>query len=231
MDITAERIRMPGKLRIHLLALLSGLLVTNAGTTIAMSAEISGGVVRIGVVNDQTGFLSDPTGKGSVVATEMAVEDFKPEAHGLKVEVVSADHQNKPDVGATIVRKWIDVDGVDLIADVGNSAVALAIQSIIREKNKIAVYSAVATTEVTGKQCVPTGLSWLHDAYNLVAGPIRDLVPKGQKTWFFIGADYAFGRNMVSVSQTLLTAAGGKSVGEVFHPSAETDYTSYLLQA
>ncbi|MGU3329367.1 ABC transporter substrate-binding protein [Methylobacterium mesophilicum] len=222
---------MPGKLKTHLGALIGGLLITTAGASVAVGAEISGGVVRIGVVNDQTGFLSDPTGKGSVIATQMAVEDFKPEAYGLKVEVVSADHQNKPDVGATIVRKWIDVDGVDLIADVGNSAVALAIQSIIREKNRIAVYSAVATTEVTGRQCVPTGLSWLHDAYNLVAGPIRDLVPKGQKTWFFIGADYAFGRNMVSVSQTLLAAAGGKSLGEVFHPSAETDYTSYLLQA
>ncbi len=222
---------MQGKLRTRLLALLSGLLITTAGATIAMSAEISGGVVRIGVVNDQTGFLSDPTGKGSVVATQMAVEDFERQAPGIKVEVVAADHQNKPDVGATIVRKWIDVDGVDLIADVGNSAVALAIQSIIREKNKIAVYSAVATTEVTGRQCVATGLSWLHDAYNLVAGPIRDLVPKGQKTWFFIGADYAFGRNMVAVSQALLTAAGGKSLGEVFHPTAETDYTSYLLQA
>ncbi|MGU3282213.1 ABC transporter substrate-binding protein [Methylobacterium mesophilicum] len=222
---------MPGKLKTHLRALIGGLLITTAGASVAVGAEISGDVVRIGVVNDQTGFLSDPTGKGSVIATQMAVEDFKPEAHGLKVEVVSADHQNKPDVGATIVRKWIDVDGVDLIADVGNSAVALAIQSIIREKNRIAVYSAVATTEVTGRQCVPTGLSWLHDAYNLVAGPIRDLVPKGQKTWFFIGADYAFGRNMVSVSQTLLAAAGGKSLGEVFHPSAETDYTSYLLQA
>lgn len=106
------------------------------------------------------------------------------------------------------------MDGVDLIADVGDSAVALAIQSIIREKNKIAVYAAVATTEVTGKPCVPTGQSWLHDAYDLVAGPIRDLVPKRQKTRFFIGADYAFGRNMVSVSQPLLAAAGGRSVGE-----------------
>ena len=222
---------MPGTSKLHLRALLGGLLIMTAGCHAAAGAGISDGVVRIGVVNDQTGFLSDPTGKGSVVATRMAVEDFERHAPGIKVEVIAADHQNKPDIGATIVRKWIDVDGVDLIADVGNSAVALAIQSIIKEKNRIAVYSAVATTEVTGRQCVPTGLSWLHDAYNLVAGPIRDLVPKGQKTWYFIGADYAFGRNMVSVSQTLLAAAGGKSVGAAFHPTAETDYTSYLLQA
>ncbi len=228
---------MPGTLTHHWKAVVvAGLLGLGTGVPAALAAEgsggqISGGVVRIGVVNDQTGFLADPTGKGSVVAAQMAVEDFRQRAPGIRVEVVAADHQNKPDVGAVIVRKWIDVDGVDLIADVGNSAVALAIQSIIRERNKIAIFSAVATTEVTGKQCVPTGLSWLHDSYNLVAGPIRDLVPKGQKRWFFIGADYAFGRNMVSVSQTLLAAAGGKSLGEVFHPTAETDYTAYLLQA
>lgn len=223
---------MPGKLKRHLHAtVIAGMLAVGMNAPAAVCAEISGGVVRLGVINDQTGFLADPTGKGSVIATRMAVEDFKKQAPDFTVEILAADHQNKPDVGAVIVRKWIDVDGVDLIVDVGNSAVALAIQSIIREKNRIAVFSAVATTEVTGKQCVPTGLSWLHDAYNLVAGPIRDLVPKGQTTWFFIGADYAFGRNMVSVSQALLAAVGGKSKGEVFHPTAETDYTSYLLQA
>src|SRR3954471_12733313 len=137
-------------LRHRAAALLGSLCALSAGAALAVDLV----PVKIGVLNDRSGVYFDSTGEGSVVAARMAVEDFKPEAHGLKVEVVSADHQNKPDVGATIVRKWIDVDGVDLIADVGNSAVALAIQSIIREKNKIAVYSAVATTEVTGKQCV-----------------------------------------------------------------------------
>lgn len=197
----------------------------------ANGAEITDGVVRIGVLGDQSGPLSDPMGIGAVEAAKLAVVDFKKAHPELKIEVVSADHQNKADVGAAIVRRWFDVDGVDMIADVGNSAVGLAVQNIIRERNKIAVYSAVATTEITGKQCAPTGLAWLHDSYNLVSGPIKTLVPQGANTWFFIAADYAFGQNMVSESERVLAELGGKSVGHVFHPIGANDYSSFLLQA
>jgi branched-chain amino acid transport system substrate-binding protein len=175
--------------------------------------------------------LSDNSGPGSVVAAKLAVEDFQKAAPGIKVEIVVADHQNKPDIGAQIVRKWFDVDGVDIVADVGNSAVALAIQSIARDKNKIVIYSAVGTTDIGGKQCSRTGLMWLHDNYNLVSGSVRRLVSQGYDSWFFIAADYAFGRNMVDVSQRLLAEGGAKSLGAVFHPLGNADYSSFLLQA
>nr|WP_312015991.1 ABC transporter substrate-binding protein [Bradyrhizobium sp. JYMT SZCCT0428] len=167
---------------------------------VARAAELSGGVVRIGVINDQTGPLSDLSGPGSIAAAKMAAEDFQKLVPSIKVEIIAADHQNKPDIGVGIVRKWFDVDGVDMVADVSNSAVGLAIQSLARDKNKIAVYSAVATTELNGKQCSRNGLAWLHDSYNLVSGPIRTLVAQGYDTWFFIAADYAFGKNGAGVA-------------------------------
>lgn len=197
----------------------------------AAAGEISGGIVRIGVINDQTGPLSDINGQGSVKAARLAVEDFLKTNPSMKIDIVSADHQNKADVGAGIVRKWFDVDGVDMAIDVGNSGVGLAIQSIARDKNKIVIYTSVATTEINGKQCAKTGLGWLHDSYNLVAGPIRSLVAEGFDTWFFIAADYAFGKNMVMESQRALAASGGKSLGAVYHPLGNADYSSFLLQA
>jgi len=197
----------------------------------AVAGEISGGVIRVGVINDQTGPLSDSNGQGSVRAARLAVEDFLRANPSYKVDIVSADHQNKADIGVGIVRKWFDVDGVDMAIDVGNSAVGLAIQSIARDKNKIVIYTSVATTELNGKQCAKTGLAWLHDSYNLVAGPIRALVAEGFDTWFFIAADYAFGKNMVMESQRALAASGGKSLGAVYHPIGNADYSSFLLQA
>jgi branched-chain amino acid transport system substrate-binding protein len=195
------------------------------------AAEFSGGVVKIGIVNDQAGPLSDLAGPGSVVAAKMAADDFRHMTPGLNVEVIAADHQNKADIGAQIVRKWFDVDGVDMVADVGNSSVALAIQSLARDKNKIVIYSAVGTTEITGKQCSRTGITWLHDNYNLVAGSVRRLVSQSYDTWFFIAADYAFGRNIVEESQRVLSSTGAKSLGAVFHPLGNSDYSSFLLQA
>jgi branched-chain amino acid transport system substrate-binding protein len=197
----------------------------------ADAAELSGGVVRIGVINDQTGPLSDLAGSGSVTAAKMAAEDFQKMVPSIKVEILAADHQNKPDIGVGIVRKWFDVDGIDMVADVSNSAVGLAVQSLARDKNKIVVYAAVATTELAGKQCARNGLAWLHDSYNLVSGPIRTLVSQGYDSWFFIAADYAFGKNMVSESQRVLAAAGGKSLGAVYHPIGNADYGSFILQA
>jgi branched-chain amino acid transport system substrate-binding protein len=142
---------------------------------VAGAAELSGGVVRIGIINDQTGPLSDLSGPGSIAAAKMAAEDFQKLVPSIKVEIVAADHQNKPDIGVGIVRKWFDVDGVDMVADVSNSAVGLAIQSLARDKNKIAVYSAVATTELNGKQCSRNGLAWLHDSYNVGTDPYAGL--------------------------------------------------------
>jgi branched-chain amino acid transport system substrate-binding protein len=213
-------------------AILLAFLVNFDGkVTTAQAEQISGGVVRIGVINDATGPLADATGPGGLVAAKMAIDDFHKSYPNIPVEVVYADHQNKPDVGVAIARKWFETDGVDVIADVGNSAVGLALQNLIRDKNKIAIYTAVATTELTGKQCTKTGFAWLHDAFTLVAGPIRSLVAQGQDTWFFVAADYAFGKNMVSESQRVLASVGGKSLGAVYHPMANTDYSSFLLQA
>lgn len=213
---------------------IASLLIVSAfmGSNVpAGAAELSGGIVRIGVINDQTGPLSDLSGSGSVTAARMAAEDFQKLVPSIKVEILAADHQNKPDIGVGIVRKWFDVDGVDMVADVSNSAVGLAVQSLVRDKNKIAVYSAVATTDLAGKQCTQNGLAWLHDSYNLVSGPIRKLISQGYDTWFFIAADYAFGKNMVSESQRVLAAAGGKSLGAVYHPIGNADYSSFILQA
>ncbi|SEP37315.1 branched-chain amino acid transport system substrate-binding protein [Methylobacterium sp. UNC300MFChir4.1] len=207
------------------------MLACHLATGIANAAALSDGAVRIGVINDQSGPLSDQAGVGSIAAARLAVEDFAREHPGLKVDVLTADHQNKPDVGSALVRRWFDVDSVDVIVDVGNSAVALAVQAIAGKQNKIVLYSAVATTEISGRQCSETGLAWLHDSYNLVAGPTRRLVAQGADTWFFIGADYAFGRNMVSETQRILASAGGRSLGALFHPLSEADHSSYLLQA
>lgn len=214
-----------------LLRAVGVLLALVAVNSSPRAAELSGGVVRIGILNDQSGPLADMMGPGSVVAAKMAAEDFAKLTPFVKVEIVSADHQNKTDIGAGVVRKWFDVDGVDIVADIGNSAVGIAVQQITKEKNKIAIYTAVATTEITGKYCSFNGLAWLHDSFALVAGPIKKLVPEGSDSWFFIGADYAFGRNMVSESQRVLSRVGGNSVGSVYHPMTESDYSSYLLQA
>lgn len=194
-------------------------------------AQISDGVVRLGVINDQSGPYSALSGPGSVLAVQMAVEDMKPRLGAIKVEVLVADHQNKADLGVTIVRKWFDVDKVDAVLDVANSAVALAVQSVIREKDKIAMYGPIGTTELTGRQCAKTGFAWLHDAHALVSGPVKALTRAGYDSWYFVAADFAFGKNMVQVARSLVAANGGKTLGEVFHPMGTTDYSSFLLQA
>lgn len=220
-----------GRVFRRLLASTAGAFTALALMAGAATADMTDGVVKIGIINDQSGPLSDLSGRGSIIAAKLAVEDFQKLAPSIKVELLTADHQNKADIGAQIARRWFGSDGVDMVADVGNSAVALAIQAIAREKNKPVMYSAVGTVEITGKQCAPTGLAWLHDNYNLVAGPIRKLVGQGQDKWFFIAADYAFGRNMVAESERMLGSLGGKTMGAVFHPLGNADYGSFLLQA
>jgi len=208
-------------------------LLLAAATAAAFPAfgQISDGVVRLGVINDQSGPFSALTGAGSVLAVRMAVEDMKAQLGDVKVDVVVADHQNKPDVGLTVVKRWFDVDKVDAVLDIANSAVALGVQGVIKEKNKIALYGIIGTTELTGKQCAKTGFSWVHDAYALISGPVKTMTKGGADTWYFVGADFAFGKNMVQEARKLVESSGGKTVGAVFHPMDATDYSSFLLQA
>jgi branched-chain amino acid transport system substrate-binding protein len=193
-------------------------------------AEISGNAVKIGVMNDQSGLYADLAGQGSVEAARMAVEDFG-ELDGASIEVLSADHQNKPDVGSNIVRQWIDVEGVDVIVDVPTSSVALAVTEITREKNKVFLVSGAATTELTGAACSPTTIHWTYDTYALAVGTGRAMVQEGGDSWFFITADYAFGHQLEEDTANVVKEQGGEVLGSVRHPLSTADFSSYLLQA
>src|SRR3954447_1135243 len=187
--------------------------------------------VKVGVLNDQSGVYADVGGRGSVIAAEMAVEDFKPAAHGLQVEVVSADHQNKPDIGVNIARQWYDRDGVDAIFDVPTSSVALAISQLTREKNCIFINSGAGTAELTGAQCSPNTVPWTYDTVALANGTGTALLKRGEDTWFFITADYAFGHALERDTAAVVTKNGGKVLGSVRTPFPASDFSSFLLQA
>ncbi len=202
------------------LALLSG----------AAKAEISGNVVKIGVLNDQSGLYADLAGKGSVEAARMAVEDFG-KLEGATIEVLSADHQNKPDIGSNIVRQWIDVDGVDVIVDVPTSSVALAVSEIVKEKDRVFLVSGAATTQLTGEACSPNTIHYTYDTYALAVGTGRAMVQEGGDSWFFITADYAFGHQLEADTTAVVKAEGGQVLGSVSHPLSSSDFSSYLLQA
>ncbi|HRO57847.1 MAG TPA: ABC transporter substrate-binding protein [Burkholderiaceae bacterium] len=198
----------------------------------AAAAEVSGGVVKIGVMNDMSGLYADIGGPGSVVAANMAVEDFqKTSKAGLKIEIVSADHQNKPDVGSTVARQWIDTEGVDMIVDVPTSSVALAVNQVIREKGKAFVNTGAATADLTGKACSPNTVHWLYDTWMLANGTGKAVVETGGDTWFFLTADYAFGHALERDTAAVVEKAGGKVLGKVRHPLATQDFSSFLLQA
>ncbi len=210
-------------------ALIAGIGLAGAGFA---NAQISGDVVKIGVMNDMSGVYADIGGPGSVVAAKMAVEDFlKTSKSGLKVEVVSADHQNKADVGASIARKWYDSDGVDMIADVPTSSVALAIHQITKEKGKAFVNTGAATSDLTGKDCSPNTVHWLYDTWMLAHGTGSAVVKSGGDSWFFLTADYAFGHALERDNAEVVKAAGGKVVGGVKVPLSTQDFSSFLLQA
>ncbi|WP_027135287.1 ABC transporter substrate-binding protein [Geminicoccus roseus] len=187
--------------------------------------------VKIGVLNDRSGVYADLSGEGSVVAARMAVEDFDAEAKGINVEIVSADHQNKPDVASTIARQWYDQDGVDMIVDVPTSSAALAVSDITREKNKVFVNSGAATSDLTGSKCSPNTVHWTYDTYALAHGTGGAMVEAGGKTWFFLTADYAFGHALERDTTAVVEAAGGEVLGSVRHPFPGTDFSSFLLQA
>jgi branched-chain amino acid transport system substrate-binding protein len=187
--------------------------------------------VKIGVLNDMSGLYADISGPGAVTAAKMAVEDFNPAAHGMKVEIISADHQNKPDVGSNIARQWYDVDGVDAVVDVPTSSVALAITDITREKNKVFLVSGAASSDLTGPKCSPNTVHWTYDTWMLAHGTGASLVKTGGDTWFFLTADYAFGHALERDTAAVVTAAGGKVLGTVKHPLNTQDFSSFLLQA
>jgi branched-chain amino acid transport system substrate-binding protein len=195
-------------------------------------AQVSGGVVKIGVMNDMSGLYADIGGPGSVEAARMAVEDFmKTSKAKLKVEIVSADHQNKPDVGSNIARQWYDVDGVDAIADVPTSSVALAVNQVTRDKNKAFLVTGAASSDLTGKACSPNTVHWLYDTWMLANGTGSAIVKTGGDTWFFLTADYAFGHALERDTAAVVKKNGGKVLGAVRHPLSTQDFSSFLLQA
>ena len=209
-------------------ALLASAAFTALLTAPAVAQEIS---IKAGVLNDRSGLYADLSGEGSVIAARMAVEDFKAAEKGIKVEIVSADHQNKPDVGSNIARQWYDQDGVDLILDVPTSSVALAVHQITREKNKIHINSGAASSDITGKACSPNTVHWTYDTYALAQGTGGAMTKAGGDTWFFLTADYAFGHALERDTGAVVTKAGGKVLGAVRTPFPGTDFSSFLLQA
>ena len=212
------------------LALVSALLVTGLAAHPAR-AQISDDVVRIGVLNDQTGLYADLGGPGSVVAAKMAVEDFGGKVLGKPIEIVSGDHQNKSDVGAAIAREWFDVGKVDMAIGFDHSAVALAVSQLAAEKNRIAIAGAVGSTAFTGKSCTPLEASWIYDSYALTTSLAKAVVAEGRDSWFFLTVDYTFGHSLEADATAAVKAAGGKVLGSVRHPLNTADFSSYLLQA
>ena len=216
-------------MRLHL-ALVSALAIACTGAT-AVHAQVSDDVVRIGVLNDQSGLYADLGGPGSVVAARMAVEDAGGSVLGKPVEIVFADHQNKSDIGVAVARQWFDVGKVDMAIGFDNSAVALAVEQLAAEHNRIAIAGAVGSTAFTGKACTPNEASWIYDSYALTTSLAKSTVAEGRDTWFFITVDYAFGHSLEADATARVKAAGGKVLGSVRHPLNTSDFSSYLLQA
>ena len=193
-------------------------------------ADIPGNLVKIGVLNDQSGPFADQSGKGSVVAAQLAADDFAHESGGLQVQIVYGDHQNKPDVGSGIVRRWIDQDGVAAVADSVNSAVSLAVNQVMHEKNRTFIASSVGTSDLTGKFCNAQEFQWSLDTWALGNAAARAMTHEGAKSWFFISFDYALGAALERDTTEVLTKLGGTVKGSVKHPLGTTDFSSYLLQ-
>ncbi|ACA17649.1 extracellular ligand-binding receptor [Methylobacterium sp. 4-46] len=211
--------------------MLTRLLAATALAALAAAPALAQTPVKIGVLNDRSGVYADISGEGSVVAARMAVEDYKAADKGLKVEIVSSDHQNKPDVGASLARQWYDRDGVDMIIDVPTSSVALAVSQVTREKNKAFVNSGAGTADLTGAQCSPNTVHWTYDTVALGNGTGGAMVKRGGTTWFFLTADYAFGQALQRDTTAVVVKNGGKVVGSVKTPFPTADFSSFLLQA
>ena len=204
------------------------LLVAGAGYA---HAEISGGVVKVGVLNDASGVFQDTNGPGSVEAAKMAAEDFAGGGKNIKVEIVSADHQNKADVGSAIVRRWIDVEGVDAIVDVPNSAVGLAVNALIRGTKMTFLASSTASSDLTGKDCSPNTVQWVTDTWSIAHSTTAPVLARGDNSWYFLTVNYALGQAIERDSAAVIEAAGGKVLGSARHPLGTADFSSFLLQA
>jgi branched-chain amino acid transport system substrate-binding protein len=207
------------------------LIATCAGLGLATSALAQDKTVKIGVLNDMSSLYADIGGPNSVAAIKMAVEDSGLAKKGWKIDVLSGDHQNKPDVGTNLARQWIDNEKVDVIADTPNSGVALAVSNLVREKNIVLLNSGAATADLTGKACTPNTVSFTYDTYMLANGTGKALTKAGGDTWFFLTSDYAFGHALERDTSAVVTASGGKVLGGVKHPINTSDFSSFLLQA
>jgi branched-chain amino acid transport system substrate-binding protein len=208
--------------------LIAAALAAAAG---AAQAQVSDGVIKIGVLSDMSSLYSDIGGPGSTLAARLAVEDFGAAKKGMKVEIVSGDHQNKPDVGSSIARQWYDVDKVDVILDVPNSGVALAVNQITRDKGKAFINSGAASSDLTGKACSPNTVHWTYDTWMLANGTGGAIVKTGGDSWFFLTSDYAFGHALERDTEAVVLKSGGKVLGKVRHPLNTQDFSSFLLQA
>jgi branched-chain amino acid transport system substrate-binding protein len=195
------------------------------------AAQYTDGVIKIGVLNDMSGVFSSNGGMGSVTAAKLAVEDFDPAAKGMKVEIIFADHQNKPDIGSSIANSWFDLDKVDVIVDVPNSGIALAVSEIARQKNKVLLISGGGISDLTGSKCNSNTVHWTYDTWNLANGTGKAMVQRGADTWFFITADYSFGYALEHDTAAVVEANSGKVFGRVRHPLNNNDFSSFLLQA
>ncbi|AGS24902.1 ABC transporter substrate-binding protein [Rhizobium etli] len=215
-------------MRKNLIASVAFLL---ASSTAVLAQSATDGKVKIGILNDQSGVYADFGGKSSVEAAKMAVEDFGGKVLGVPVEIVDADHQNKPDIASNIARQWYDTEQVDAIMELTTSSVALAVQAIAKEKKKIDIVTGAATTDLTGKACSPYGFHWAYDTHALAVGTGGALVKQGGDSWFFLTADYAFGYSLEQQTTDYVKASGGTVVGAVRHPLSTQDFSSFLLQA
>ena len=211
--------------------LVLGALCTALASLGAAGAQASGDAVKIGVLNDQSGIYADLSGQGSVIAARMAVEDFGGTVLGKPIQVIFADHQNKPDVGTAIASRWYDSENVDAIVDVPVSSVALAVQEVARQRKRIVMFSAAGSSDLSGKACSPFGTQWTFDSVALAKGTAQSVTKSGGDTWFFITADYAFGTAMEADARRYIADVGGKVIGSVRQPQGTTDFASALLQA
>ncbi|MGF6310010.1 branched-chain amino acid transport system substrate-binding protein [Bradyrhizobium sp. i1.8.4] len=212
-------------------ALLLGTAMVLSAASVASAQEKLDKTVKIGALSDQSGLYADLAGPGSTLAAQMAIEDSGLKAKGWTIDLISGDHQNKPDIGTTIARQWFDVDKVDTIVDVPNSGVALAVNNVVKEKNGVYINSGAATSDLTNAQCSPNTVHWTYDTYMLAHATGQALVKAGGDTWFFLTADYAFGAALERDTTAVVTANGGKVVGGVKHPLNTADFSSFLLQA
>jgi branched-chain amino acid transport system substrate-binding protein len=211
-------------------ATAAAVIGATAFTSLGM-AQVSDDFVKIGVLTDMTGVTSDVTGKGSLVAAQMAVEEFGSSVLGKPVQVIFADHQHKTEVGATTTRRWFDTEGVDVIVDIPNSAIALAVQGLAKERKRLALFSGAGTTALTNEQCSPYGFHWTYDTYGVSRGTASAVVKAGSDSWFILASDYTFGHQLQKDATEVVQANGGKVVGAVRHPLNASDFSSFILQA